>query len=78
MEQDQVETKVESMSLVETRKNRRLFILFLVIDVILLGIIVYEIIASIKNGLAAKEAAKQAEEAAKKAAEAAQSFRYLF
>lgn len=60
MENTQVNTPENGKELVENRKNRRLFILFLVIDVILLGLIAYEIFALIKNGIDAKNASTTA------------------
>ena len=69
MEQLTTEQPIENegSKIRKIRKNNRLFVLFLIIDLIIVGLIVYEIIALVHQN---QEAQKAAEEAANTAVNA--------
>ena len=62
--------QVDGKAIREARKNNRLFILFLIIDLIIIGLIAYEIVALVYLN-------PQAQKAAEEAANAANQIRFL-
>ena len=64
MNNEEIKQEIDPKELVENRKNRRLFIAFLIVDVFVLALIIYEIVMIIRNGLIASNEAKKAAETA--------------
>ena len=64
MNNEEIKQEIDPKELVENRKNRRLFIAFLIVDVFVLALIIYEIVMIIRNGVIASNEAKKAAETA--------------